>query len=103
LKKFKLDHLDPDTVIGERGVLLSGGERQRLVLARAFIFDYDILLLDEPTSNLDPETEKHVLDAIFDRYKDKTIAVISHNDYVLNKVDRIIKMKKGEIVEDIKK
>jgi ABC-type transport system involved in cytochrome bd biosynthesis fused ATPase/permease subunit len=81
-------------------LLLSGGEKQRLALARAFVFDYDVLILDEPTSNLDPELEQRLLLNIFEHYKDKTIIVISHRPFILDYVDRIITIKKGIIVED---
>jgi ABC-type transport system involved in cytochrome bd biosynthesis fused ATPase/permease subunit len=74
--------------------LLSGGEKQRLALARAFLFDFDILLLDEPTSNLDLELEKQVLNALFEKYKDKTIIVISHRPFVLDYVERVVVMSK---------
>lgn len=100
LERIGLENLDLETVIGERGVLLSGGEKQRLALARAFLFDYDVLLLDEPTSNLDAELEQSILLDIFELYKDKTIIVISHRPFVLEYVDRILTLKKGMIVED---
>ena len=90
----QLEHLSADTIIGEHGVLLSGGEKQRLALARAFVFDYDVILLDEPTSNLDPELEQHILLALFDHYKNKTIIVISHRPFILDFVDRVIILKK---------
>ncbi len=98
-----MDHLSLDTIIGERWVLLSGWERQRLALWRTFVFDYEILLLDEPTSNLDLYLEKKILEEIFKRYKDKTVLVVSHRPYVLKNVDRIVVMKKGEIILDGKK
>ena len=100
LKIIELDHLSLDTIIGERWVLLSGWERQRLALWRAFIFDYEILLLDEPTSNLDLYLEKKILNEIFKRYKNKTILVVSHRPYVLKNVDRVVVMKKWEIILD---
>ena len=100
LKIVELDHLSLDTIIGERWVLLSGWEKQRLALWRAFVFDYEILLLDEPTSNLDLYLEKKILDEIFKKYKNKTILVVSHRPYVLENVNRVVVMKKGEIVFD---
>lgn len=100
LSKVSLD-ISLDQVIGEKGVLLSGWEKQRLALARIFVYDFDILLLDEPTSNLDPELEKSILNTVFETYSDKTILVISHREYVLKLVERIIEVKKGEIVSDI--
>jgi len=100
LKIVRLDHLNLDDVIGEGGVLLSGWEKQRLALSRAFVFDYDIILLDEPTSNLDEELEKFILLEIFKKYDQKTIIVISHRPFILDYVDRIITIKKWEILED---
>ncbi|MCS6982624.1 MAG: ATP-binding cassette domain-containing protein [Candidatus Absconditabacterales bacterium] len=50
-----------DTIVGEHGLLLSGGEKQRFALARVFVFAYDVLILDEPTSNLDAELEQQLL------------------------------------------
>lgn len=100
LHRVDLDYLSLETVIGEHGVLLSGGEKQRIALARAFLFDYDIILLDEPTANLDEELEQKILLQIFAVYKDKTIIVVSHRPFILDYVDRILTLRKGEIMKD---
>ena len=88
-----------DTLIGEQGLRLSGGERQRLAIARALIKDAPILILDEPTANLDPLTEKQVLDTLFGVMKRKTSLLITHRLVGLENVDEIIVMDHGQIVE----
>jgi ABC-type transport system involved in cytochrome bd biosynthesis fused ATPase/permease subunit len=100
LHKVSLWNMSLDTIIGERWVLLSGWEKQRLALARIFLFDYDIILLDEPTSNLDLQLEKEILWHIFEHCKDKTLLIISHRPFVLDYVDRVIVMHKWEIKAD---
>ena len=67
-----------DTLIGEQGLRLSGGERQRLAIARVLIKDAPILILDEPTANLDALTEKQVLETLFGVMKQKTSLLITH-------------------------
>jgi ATP-binding cassette subfamily C protein CydC len=88
-----------DTFIGEHGARLSGGERQRLAIARALLKDASILVLDEPTANLDPLTEKQVLETLFGMMKDKTTLLITHRLVGLENVDEILVMERGEIVE----
>ena len=88
-----------DTMIGEQGLRLSGGERQRLAIARAIIKDAPILILDEPTANLDPLTEKQVLETLFGLMKKKTSLLITHRLVGLENVDEIIVMNHGQIVE----
>ena len=87
------------TQIGERGLLLSAGERQRISIARAVLKDGPILLLDEPTANLDPITEKELLATLFDLAKDKTTLLITHRLTGLDRADRILVFDQGRIVE----
>jgi ATP-binding cassette subfamily C protein CydCD len=88
-----------DTMIGEQGLRLSGGERQRLAIARALIKDAPILILDEPTANLDPLTEQQVLETLFKVIKQKTSLLITHRLIGLENVDEILVMNHGNIIE----
>ncbi len=88
-----------DTLIGEQGLRLSGGERQRLAIARALIKDAPILILDEPTANLDTLTEKQVLETILGLMKRKTSLLITHRLIGLENMDEILVMNHGQIVE----
>jgi ATP-binding cassette subfamily C protein CydCD len=88
-----------DTMIGEQGLRLSGGERQRLAITRVLIKDAPILILDEPTANLDALTEKQVLDTLFHAMKQKTSLLITHRLIGLENVDEILVMNHGQIVE----
>lgn len=80
------------TSIGEDGVKISGGQRQRLGIARAIYRNPEVLILDEPTSSLDNETEEDFIKTIFSMKRKKTIIIVSHKDSVLKKCDKIIKL-----------
>jgi ATP-binding cassette, subfamily B, bacterial len=88
------------TIVGERGVKLSGGERQRIALARAFLVDAPILILDEATSSLDSKTEKLIQDAIANLLKQRTSIVIAHRLSTIMQMDRIVVMEGGQIKEE---
>jgi ATP-binding cassette subfamily C protein CydC len=88
-----------DTMIGEQGLRLSGGERQRLALARVLIKDAPILILDEPTANLDPITETRVLTTLFKVMKQRTSLLITHRLVGLENMDEILVMNHGRICE----
>jgi ATP-binding cassette, subfamily C, bacterial CydCD len=88
-----------DTLIGEQGLRLSGGERQRLAIARALLKKAPVLILDEPTANLDALTERQVLDTLFESMQGKTNLLITHRLLGLEHMDEILVMDKGRIVE----
>lgn len=88
-----------DTLVGERGVKLSGGERQRIAIARAFLADAPILVLDEATSSLDSVTEAHIQDAIERLMEGRTTLVIAHRLSTIRRMDRILVFADGQIVE----
>lgn len=88
------------TLVGERGVKLSGGERQRIALARAFLVDAPILILDEATSSLDSESEQLIQRAVERLLKGRTAIVIAHRLSTVRALDRILVFDQGRIVED---
>lgn len=88
-----------DTVLGERGAQISGGERQRICVARAFLKDAPVLILDEPTSSIDSNTESVILDALDELMEGRTSFMIAHRLSTVRHADQILVMKEGEIVE----
>ena len=89
-----------DTMVGERGIKLSGGQRQRVAIARAILKDAPILVLDEATSALDSESEALIQKSLKTLMKNRTSIVIAHRLSTISKLDRIIVLKNGKIVED---
>ena len=86
-----------DTLVGERGMKLSGGERQRISLARAFLKDASILILDEPTSSLDVHTESAILDTIQELMKGRTTMMIAHRPTTLRDCNMILVLEDGRV------
>jgi ATP-binding cassette, subfamily B, bacterial len=89
-----------DTLVGERGMKLSGGQRQRLAIARAFLMDAPIVLLDEATSSLDTESEQSIQEALSRLFKGRTVIAIAHRLSTLDAFDRIVVLDRGHIIED---
>ncbi|QNK39815.1 ABC transporter ATP-binding protein [Caproicibacter fermentans] len=87
------------TVIGENGATLSGGQKQRISIARAFLKDASIVVLDEVTSNVDPVNEALIQEAISELTKNRTVLVIAHHLSTIRSADQILVFRKGEIVE----
>jgi ATP-binding cassette subfamily C protein CydD len=86
-----------DTVLGERGAGLSAGQRQRIALARAFLLDAPVLLLDEPTAHLDPDSESAVLRASTHLMAGRTVLVVAHRTALLSHVDRVVRLDGGRV------
>lgn len=89
-----------ETLIGERGVTLSGGQKQRLAIARAFLVNRSILLLDDIFSAVDSSTERRIFQAMRKNFSGKTVLLITHRASVLEKMDKVVYMKKGKIMEE---
>jgi len=88
-----------ETLVGERGVKLSGGERQRVAIARAILKDAPILVLDEATSSLDSESESLIQEALEELMEGKTTIVIAHRLSTIMKMDRILVIEEGKLVD----
>ena len=94
IKEVSLDH-----VVGQNGAMLSGGQKQKIALARALVHDKPIIIFDEATSNTDAYSEQQINGLLDTRLKDKTVIVITHKKEILNKVDQIVVLKKGVVVD----
>jgi ATP-binding cassette subfamily B protein len=97
-----IDHLPEgmDTLVGDRGIRLSGGQRQRIAIARAFLKDSPILLLDEATAALDTESEEAIRQALSRLMHGRTVIAIAHRLTTLRNFDRVILLQGGKILED---
>ncbi len=106
IKRFSLDGIFEnlpdgiDTNVGEMGRNLSEGQRQAISILRAFIRDPEILILDEPTSQIDPYSEELIMNSLSEFLKDKTLILITHRFSMVRLVDRIIVLNEGDIVEE---
>jgi ATP-binding cassette, subfamily B, bacterial len=89
-----------DTMVGDRGVKLSGGQRQRIAIARAFLKDAPILLLDEATAALDSESEEAIREALARLMRGRTVIAIAHRLATLRNFDRVVMLQGGRIIED---
>jgi ATP-binding cassette subfamily B protein len=89
-----------ETMVGDRGVKLSGGQRQRIAIARAFLKDAPILLLDEATAALDSESEEAIREALGRLMRGRTVIAIAHRLATLRNFDRVVMLKAGKIIED---
>jgi ATP-binding cassette, subfamily B, bacterial len=88
------------TMVGDRGVKFSGGQRQRIAIARAFLKDAPILLLDEATAALDSESEEAIREALSRLMRGRTVIAIAHRLATLRNFDRVVMLKAGKIIED---
>lgn len=88
------------TMVGDRGIKLSGGQRQRIAIARAFLKDAPILLLDEATAALDSESEEAIREALSRLMRGRTVIAIAHRLATLRNFDRVVVLKDGRIIED---
>ena len=88
-----------DTVVGERGIILSGGQKQRIALARAFLQNRPILLLDDPVSQVDVETGNRIMDHVRSQHGRRTVLIASHRLSALRHADLILALHRGRVVE----
>ena len=88
------------TIVGDRGIKVSGGQRQRIAIARAFLKDAPILLLDEATAALDSESEEAIREALSRLMRGRTVIAIAHRLATLRNFDRVVMLQGGRIIED---
>lgn len=95
IKEVSLDY-----VVGQNGAMLSGGQKQKIALARALIHDKPIVIFDESTSNTDAYSEQQINGLLDTKLKEKTVIVITHKKEILNKVDQIVVLKEGVVIDN---
>lgn len=95
IKEVSLDY-----VVGQNGAMLSGGQKQKIALARALIHDKPIIIFDEATSNTDAYSEYQINGLLDTRLKDKTVIVITHKKEILSRVDQIVVLKEGMVIDN---
>jgi len=88
---------DLDTVVGENGVALSGGQKQALGILRALVHDPPVILMDEPTSSIDPETEKMVHELLALAKRDRTMLLFEHRESTMQVADKVLRLEQGEV------
>jgi ATP-binding cassette subfamily B protein len=88
-----------DTIVGEKGVILSGGQKQRIALARCLLKEAGVLILDDPTSQVDLETGTAMIDTIKSMIGQKTIIIVSHRISAVSFADQIIALQHGKVIE----
>lgn len=88
-----------ETIVGERGIKLSGGQKQKVAIARAFLKNAPILVLDEATSNLDSQSEQEIQQSLASLIQDKTVIAIAHRLSTLRNMDRILLLEQGKVID----
>jgi ATP-binding cassette, subfamily C, bacterial CydC len=86
-----------DTFVGEEGALVSGGERRRIALARTFLADAPVVVIDEPTAHLDPETAERLVDDLLSATEGTTVLLITHRPEGLDMVDGVVRLRRGRV------
>ena len=92
-----------DTFVGEEGTLVSGGERRRIALARTFLADAPVIILDEPTAHLDPETAERLVDDALGATQGRSVLLITHRPEGIDAVDQVVRLRRGrqEVIDDM--